>query len=153
AKRAGLRSVPHGGELLGPEHLREVITHLNPDRLGHGVRAAEDRALIGEIVKRGIALEVCPASNVSLGVFRENDDVPLRTLFDAGAIIALGADDPLLFLARLNDQYEIARRQGFSDAELAELARRSIRASFASVSSKRTWLAEVDAWLEEEEED
>lgn len=148
ARRAGLRSVPHGGELLGPEHLREVITHLNPDRLGHGVRAAEDRRLIAEIVERGIALEVCPASNVSLGVFRENEDVPLRTLFDAGALIALGADDPLLFLARLNDQYDIARRQGFSDSELAELARRSIRASFASASAKRTWLAEVDAWLE-----
>lgn len=148
ARRAGLVGVPHGGELLGPEHVREVVAHLKPARLGHGVRSAEDRDLLARIVDAGIALEVCPASNVSLGVYPDLDHVPLRTLYDAGATLALGADDPLLFLSRLTDQYVAAREvHGFSDAEVAELARASIRASTAPESSVRAWLAAVDAWL------
>lgn len=148
ARRAGLASLPHGGELLGPSHVRDVVDALGPTRLGHGVRTAEDPRLLDDIVKRGISLEVCPASNVSLGVYRELSDVPLPTLIEHGAQIALGADDPLLFQSRLVDQYETARALGCDDAALAELARGSIRASLASESSKQKWLAEVDAWLE-----
>lgn len=147
AARAGLPAVPHGGELLGPDHLREVVAHLRPRRLGHGVRAAEDPKLLDQLVDAGIAFEVCPTSNVSLGVYHDLDEVPLRKLVAAGAQVALGADDPLLFHSRLVDQYELARAMGFDDAAIAELARASIRASFASDSSKRTWLAAVDDWL------
>ncbi|NLW13427.1 MAG: adenosine deaminase [Trueperella sp.] len=147
ARRAGLASVPHAGELLGPGHIREVVTHLRPTRLGHGVRAAEDSDLLARIVGAGIALEVCPTSNVQLGVYSAPDEVPLRRLSDAGAQIALSADDPLLFLSRLTDQYEIAREQGFSDAELASFAKDSITASMATVESKQRWLREVDDWL------
>lgn len=148
AARAGLALVPHGGELLGPTHIREVVSYLWPDRLGHGVRSYEDRALLGRLVDAGIALEVCPSSNVALGVFDTLADVPLRALFDAGATIALGADDPLLFGTRLVDQYETARHiHGFSDAELAELAAASIRASTASHSTKTRLLAGVQRWL------
>jgi len=147
ARNAGLPGVPHGGELRGPDHVRAVLAALHPARLGHGVRAAEDPALLGHIVAQGIAFEVCPTSNVQLGVFPTLADVPLRRLVDAGATVALGADDPLLFKARLNDQYVIARELGFSDAELAGLARSSIRASFAPDADKQRWLAEIDAWL------
>ncbi|WP_172191417.1 adenosine deaminase [Actinomyces faecalis] len=147
ARRAGLASLPHGGELLGPSHVRDVVSALGPTRLGHGVRTAEDPALLDEVVARGISLEVCPASNVSLGVYHEPADVPLPTLLDHGAQVALSADDPLLFHSRLTDQYEIARGLGLDDAALAELARGSIRASLASPSSKAAWLAEVDQWL------
>ncbi|GAA4418078.1 adenosine deaminase [Georgenia halophila] len=148
ARRAGLAGVPHGGELEGPEHVREVIAHLKPTRLGHGVRAADDPDLLARVVDAGIVLEVCPASNVSLGVSQEPADVPLRTLLDAGAHVALGADDPLLFLSRLTDQYRIAREaHGLDDDALAELARASIRASLTSETSKATMLADVDAWL------
>lgn len=150
ARRAGLPAVPHGGELLGSEHLREVITFLGPRRLGHGVRAAEDPEMLARIVDAGIALEVSPMSNVSLGVFDSPGEVPLRTLADAGAEIALAADDPLLFHARLVDQYEVARAAGFSDVELAGLARSSVRASFAPEADKRAWEAEIDAWLARE---
>lgn len=74
--------------------------------------------------------------------------MPLRRLVDAGATVALGADDPLLFGSRLVGQYETARREhGFSDAELADLARSSIRASRASSGTKRRLLAGVDDWL------
>jgi adenosine deaminase len=147
ARDAGLALVPHGGELLGPTHVRDVIENLAPDRLGHGVRAAEDPALLERIVRAGIGLEVCPASNVSLGVFDEATQVPLRRLVDAGAQIALGADDPLLFGSRLLDQYVTARDQGFSDAELAGLAADSIRISRADAATKRRLLADVAAWL------
>lgn len=149
AARAGLASVPHGGELLGPAHVNQIVGALQPDRLGHGVRAAEDPALLDRLVARGVAFEVCPTSNVSLGVYPTVADVPLRTLLDAGATIALGADDPLIFGSGLLDQYQLARDvHGFSDAELAHLARSSILASRASEGSKRDWLAAVDRWLE-----
>lgn len=148
ARRAGLASVPHGGELLGPAHITEVLDHLHPDRLGHGVRSGEDPDLLHRVVDAGIALEVCPASNVSLGVYADPAAVPLRTLVDAGAQLALGADDPLLFGSRLVDQYTTARAvHGFDDAALADLARSSIRASRASDSTRSRLLAGVDTWL------
>lgn len=147
AREAGLLSVPHGGELLGPEHVRDVVEHLVPDRLGHGVRAAQDPHLLEQIVERGIGLEVCPASNASLGVFREATDVPLRTLLEAGALIALGADDPLLFDSRLLDQYETARTMGLDDTELAHLAASSIRLSRAPEDVRSRLLEGVSAWL------
>ena len=147
-RRAGLAAVPHAGELLGPDHVATVVGDLRPTRLGHGVRSVEAPHVLGRIVELGIALEVCPASNVRLGVFPTAADVPLRRLVDAGAQVALGADDPLLFLSRLTDQYRIARDvHGFSDAELADLARASIRASTAVDADKARWASEVDAWL------
>ncbi len=148
ARNAGLRSVPHAGELLGPTAVRTTVAALRPDRIGHGVRAAEDPALVRELADRGVPLEICPASNVHLGVFRDAASVPLRTFTDAGVPVALSADDPLLFLSRLTDQYRIARDQGFTDAELAALAKSSIAASFAADADKARWCAEVDRWLD-----
>lgn len=150
AREAGLASVPHGGELLGPSHVRDVVESLHPDRLGHGVRAAEDPRLLESIVERGIALEICPASNAALGVLETASDVPLRRLLSAGATVALGADDPLLFGSRLLDQYETAREIGLDDAELAHLAASSIRASRAPEGEKRGMLRQVETWLASE---
>lgn len=148
AHRAGLASVPHGGELLGAAHVHEVLGALAPDRLGHGVRAAEDPRVLEEVVARGVALEICPASNVSLGVFADPQDLPLARLVEAGAQVALGADDPLLFGSRLLAQYETARTvHGFGDEQLAQLAASSIRASRASQATKAALLAGVAGWL------
>ena len=147
ARGAGLASMPHGGELLGPDHVADVVAHLHPDRLGHGVRLAESPDLLARVVDAGIALEVCPASNVSLGVYPTLADVPLRTLVDSGATIALGADDPLLFLSRLTDQYVAAREvHGMGDDEIAVLAKASLAASRAHRSDVARWSAEVDEW-------
>lgn len=154
ARRAGLASVPHGGELLGPAHVEDVLDHLRPARLGHGVRSGEDPRVLARVVEEDVALELCPASNVSLGVYATTRDVPLRPLVDAGATVALGADDPLLFRSRLVDQYRIARDvHGFDDAELADLARASIRASRASAATRARLLAGVDAWLADDPAD
>ncbi|CAM5695363.1 adenosine deaminase [Streptomyces sp. NPDC048224] len=148
ARDGGLLSAPHGGELTGPASVRDCLDDLEADRIGHGVRAAEDARLLKRLADRQVTCEVCPASNVALGVYEKPEDVPLRTLFEAGVPMALGADDPLLFGARLAAQYEIAREHhGFTDAELAELARQSVRGSAAPEDVKQGLLAGVDAWL------
>jgi adenosine deaminase len=148
ARRAGLLSAPHGGELLGPASVRACMDALGADRIGHGVRAADDPALMESLAARAVTLEVCPASNVGLGVYEAPDQVPVRRLFEAGIPIALGADDPLLFGSRLARQYELARdAHGFTDPELAELARFSIRGSAAPSDLQKRLLEGVDAWL------
>lgn len=148
AARAGLISVPHGGELLGAEHVSACLTHLVPNRLGHGVRASEDPAVLESVAERGITLEVCPTSNVSLGVYATFDEIPIRPLLDAGVKISLGADDPLLFGSRLASQYAVLRAaQNLSDDELAELARMSIRGSTAPPDIVAESLRGIDDWL------
>lgn len=111
AREGGLLAAPHGGELTGPASVRDCLDDLEAARIGHGVRAAEDPRLLKRLADRGVTCEVCPASNVALGVYEKPEDVPLRTLFEAGVPMALGADDPLLFGSRLAAQYEIARRR------------------------------------------
>jgi adenosine deaminase len=148
AREGGLLAAPHGGELSGPASVRDCIEDLRATRIGHGVRAAEDPRLLARLADAGVTCEVCPASNVALGVYQRHAEVPLRTLWEAGVPMALGADDPLLFGSRLAVQYEIARRHhGFTDAELAELARQSVRASAAPAEVREKLLAEIDAWL------
>lgn len=149
ARRAGLTLVPHGGELLGAKAVMETLEHLAPDRIGHGVRAVEDPQVLGAVAESGATLEVCPGSNVALGVYASPDEVPLRTIVDSGIPVALGADDPLLFGARLADQYVAARNLGFDDRELADLARQSLVASRAPERVRRAALADVDVWLDQ----
>ncbi|MGW4744517.1 adenosine deaminase [Streptomyces sp. NPDC004290] len=148
ARDGGLLAAPHGGELTGPSSVRDCLDDLRAARVGHGVRAAEDPRLLRKLAERGVTCEVCPASNVALGVYERHEDVPLRTLFEAGVPMALGADDPLLFGSRLAAQYDIARRyHGFTDAELAELARQSVRGSAAPEGVRAKLLAGIDDWL------
>ena len=148
AERAGLVLAPHGGELLGPESVRACLDVLHADRLGHGVRVVEDPALLDRVVDRGVPLEVCPVSNVALGVYTDLTSVPLPQLLAAGATVALGADDPLLFGSRLASQYTTMRAaHDLTDAQLAELARMSVRASRAPDDVRARVLGGIDAWL------
>lgn len=148
AREGGLLAAPHGGELAGPASVRDCLDDLGAGRIGHGVRAAEDPRLMRRLAEEGVTCEVCPASNVALGVYEKPEDVPLRTLFEAGVPLALGADDPLLFGARLAAQYQIARdAHGFTDAELAELARQSVRGSLAPAAVRERLLGGIDGWL------
>ena len=148
ARRAGLACVPHGGELLGAAAVLETLVALTPDRLGHGIRSVEDERVLDEVARRGVTLEVCPGSNVALGVYGTAREVPLRRLIEGGARVALGADDPLLFGSRLNAQYDIARTaHDLSDVELAELARSSVTGSRAPDSARSEMLAGIDRWL------
>lgn len=148
AERAGLLLAPHAGELLGPASVRTGLQDLHAHRLGHGVRVAEDPALLAEVVDRGVALEVCPASNVSLGVYPDLASVPVPQLLTAGATVALGADDPLLFGSRLAAQYDAMRDvHGVDDTVLAELARMSVRASRAPDELKTSLDSGIADWL------
>jgi adenosine deaminase len=148
ARDGGLLAAPHGGELTGPASVRDCLDDLDASRIGHGVRAAEDPRLLRKLAERGVTCEVCPSSNVALGVYEKPEDVPLRTLFSAGVPMALGADDPLLFGSRLASQYATMRAaHGLSDEVLAELARMSVRASREPDEVRAGALADIDAWL------
>ena len=141
AREAGLAGVPHAGEMRGPGSVRLAVEHLAPVRLGHGVRAIEDPAVVSLLVERGVVLEVCPASNVALGVRGSVAEVPVRELRAAGVEVVLGADDPLVFRSGLLAQYA-----PYPPDLAADLAAASIRASFAPAPVKARLLAGIDAW-------
>ena len=148
ARDAGLRAVPHGGELRGPDHVRTCLDSLGAHRLGHGVRSVEDPEVLDRVVQAGVALEVCPVSNVALGVYSDLTSVPLPQLLDAGATVALGADDPLLFGSRLAGQYATMRAaHDLDDETLARLARMSFDASCAPDDVRADAARRIDAWL------
>jgi adenosine deaminase len=154
ARQAGLRSVPHGGELVGPASVLACLDDLHADRIGHGVAAAREPALMGRLAAQGTTLEVCPSSNVALGVAATQADVPLTRLYEAGVAIALGADDPLLFGPRLAAQYEIARHtHRMNDRQLATLARMSVTGSAAPDHFRAQLLRGIDAWLAADDHD
>ena len=152
ARRAGLASVPHGGELLGPAHVEDVRRRTcTPDRLGHGVRTRGGPATCStRSSPRGVALEVCPASNVSLGVYPA---AAVRAAAHARRRRCAGrarrrrpAAVPLAPASRSTRSR--ATCTGSTTTALADLARASIRASRASRHGRRTrLLAGVDAWL------
>ena len=148
AERDGLLLVPHGGELAGPASVVACLDDLHADRIGHGIRAADDLTVVKRLAAEGVTCEVCPSSNIALGVAAAQSQIPLRLLFEAGVPVTLGADDPLLFGPRLTAQYEIARHaHGFTDAELADLARTSVLSSVAPEPVRAALLAGIDGWL------
>jgi adenosine deaminase len=147
ARDGGLPAMPHGGELLGADSVERIVRALRPMRIGHGVRAVEDESVMALLAEQGIACEVCPASNVALGVVSGHEELPLRRFAEAGVPVVLAADDPLLFGAPLVEQYAIARDAlGFSPGELAELARTSVRVSRMPKQLADPVLADIDAW-------
>ena len=148
AKDAGLRSVPHAGEWAGPRNIWETLEHYLPDRIGHGVRAVDDPALVEHLAASGIPLEISPVSNVATGVYASVAEHPFRVLRDAGVTVTLNSDDPPMFDAWLADVYRTVRDTwGYDDAELAEISRTGVRASFADDDVKRGILRDIDAWL------
>src|SRR3954449_11229515 len=154
ARAGGLVSTPHAGELLGAESVARTVDVLAPARIGHGVRAVESEDVLRRLADAGIACEVCPASNVALGVFSGHEAVPLRPLEDAGVPVVLAADDPLLFGAGLVDQYAAARDvHGYGRADLARLAGASITHSTMPAEQQRQILRDVDAWQAAEADD
>ena len=147
AREAGLVAVPHAGELRGPRSVREAVESLGAQRLGHGVRAVEDPAVLQLLAERQVLCEICPASNVALGVLPELAAVPVARLRASGVPVALGADDPLLFRSGLLEQYEIARRDlALSDEALADLARCSVEGSTAPEDVRARLRAGIAAW-------
>lgn len=148
AREAGLAAAPHAGELAGPGSVRAAVQDLGATRIAHGVRAVEDQGLLEDLAARNVTLDVCLTSNQALGVFPDVARHPLPALLAAGVGCSLGADDPLMFGAGLLAEYETARRElGFTDAQLAALARTSIETSGAPESIVTAAAAGIDAWL------
>jgi adenosine deaminase len=144
AADAGLGCTVHAGEWAGADSVRAAL-ELPVTRISHGVRAAEDPALVDELARRGIVLECCPTSNVALGVYPSFDAHPLPALRAAGVRVTLGSDDPPYFGASVGGEYAVAReRFGLGDAELRELTRTAIDASFAEPELRAALLARID---------
>ncbi len=148
ARDAGLLSVPHAGELRGIRSVIGAVESLGAHRLGHGVRSVEDPVTVRLLAERQVVLEVCPASNVALGVAGALELVPVRELRAAGVPVALGADDPLLFRSGLLEQYAAVRsEQALDDAAMAGLAEDAVRGSAAPAGVKDRLLAGIRDWL------
>jgi aminodeoxyfutalosine deaminase len=131
AAREGLRSVAHAGEHAGPASIRSVLEACGAERIGHGVRAVEDPALVAELAARGIPLEVCPSSNVCLGVVPDLAHHPFDRLLQAGCRVTVNSDDAPFFDTTLTDEYlRLHQTFGYGPAELADLALAGLSAAF-----------------------
>jgi len=147
-REAGLLATPHAGELLGPESVRGALDALGADRIQHGVRSIEDADLVTRLADEQVCCDVCPSSNISLGIYPSLDQHPLGALLDAGVPCSVNADDPLLFGPHLLEEYQLCRDQfGFDDARLAHIARCSIAHSGAPEVVKARARSGIDAWL------
>jgi len=130
AKREGLHLVAHAGESAGPESIWAALD-LGAERIGHGIAAATDPALMRHLRDRDIPLEICITSNLVTGVVRRLEDHPVRRLFDAGVPLTLNTDDPAMFRCTLTSEYRLAASQfGFTESELRGIAENAFRYSF-----------------------
>ena len=137
ARQAGLPRVPHSGENEGPGSIRGTIDLLHADRIGHGVRCIEDPALVETLRTRQIPLEICPTSNVRLGIYSDYASHPLRRLWDAGLAITVNSDDPPMFATDLTHEYEVlVEHFGFTADELARISLNGIQYSFLPEAEK-----------------
>ena len=144
AEQAGLRRVAHAGEHAGPESIRSALDVCRAERIGHGVRAVEDPALVAELARSGIPLEVCPTSNLCLGVVPTLAAHPFDALRRAGVRLSVNSDDPPLFDTTLTDEYlRLHQAFGYTAAELAGLSLAALRHAFLEPGEAQAWEGEM----------
>jgi aminodeoxyfutalosine deaminase len=144
AANNGLHLLMHAGEVGGPEKIREAVELLNVERIGHGIAAAQDPALMDLLVDRRIPLEVCPQSNIRTGALAKQlrlpdatlAEHPLPRLWRHGIPVVLSTDDPAMFHTTLLAEYENAARMGLNETELVQLVNMSFEHAFLSENEK-----------------
>ncbi|MFI7302612.1 adenosine deaminase [Micromonospora aurantiaca] len=148
ARAAGLRSVPHAGETTGPETIWDALRELGAERIGHGISAAQDPALLTYLAERRIPLEISPTSNVRTRAVPSLDAHPLPRIVEAGVPVSINSDDPPMFGTTLNDEYAVAARLLRLDPDgVAALAREAVHAAFLTPAEQARITAEIDAYL------
>ncbi|GIJ77572.1 aminodeoxyfutalosine deaminase [Micromonospora phaseoli] len=148
ARAAGLRSVPHAGETTGPQTIWDALRELGAERIGHGISAAQDPQLLAYLAERQIPVEVCPTSNVRTRAVARIEEHPLPRLVEAGLLVTINSDDPPMFGTTLDDEYAVAARLlDAGPAQVADLARNAVTASFLDEAGKQRITAEIDAHL------
>jgi adenosine deaminase len=137
AREAGLRLTAHAGEWGGPDSVRAAVRDLEVERIGHGVRAIEDLALVDELAERGTVLEVCPGSNVALGIYPSFRDHPIAELDRRGVRITISTDDPPFFHTTMAKEYEeLHRAFDWDEGQFRRIARQSLDAAFCDADTK-----------------
>ncbi|MDV7145053.1 adenosine deaminase [Tropicimonas sp. TH_r6] len=145
AREAGLRLTNHAGEWRGPDSVRESIEDLGVERIGHGVRAIEDPALVEYLAASGIVLEVCPGSNVALGVYPDWASHPIAKLRAAGVKVTVSTDDPPFFHTTLTHEYErLAETFGWGEDDFAALNRVAAEAAFCDSETRSVLLKKLE---------
>jgi len=147
ARDAGLALTCHAGELAGAEMVAATLDAIpRVERIGHGVRAIEDARVVRRLAETGIVLEVCPGSNLALGLFASWAEHPVEALRRAGVRVALGSDDPPFFHTTIGAEYEgVARAFGLDDAAMASVTRTALEAAFCDAPTRAALLARLDA--------
>ena len=147
AKAAGLRSVPHAGESTGPETIWDAIHHLGAERIGHGIAAVQDPALLEYLAEHQIPLEICPTSNVATRSVPSLELHPLPALVAAGIPVSINSDAPPMFSTTLNNEYLLAAHLlGLGRSGVVDLAKAAVDASFQSQPARALLLAEIDRY-------
>jgi adenosine deaminase/aminodeoxyfutalosine deaminase len=137
AKEMGLHVVAHAGEASGPESVRKAVELLGAERIGHGLTAARDPAVLALLRDRQIPLEVCLTSNVATGVLARVEDHPLPQFLEAGLVVTLNTDDPAMFGTDLVNEYLLAAKTfGLARQQILHLCQNAIRAAFLSEEEK-----------------
>lgn len=151
ARDAGLGSVPHAGEVAGPDSIRGAIDALGADRIRHGIRAIDDPALVTELVDRELVLDVCPTSNLRTRAVTSLEVHPLRELITAGVLCSISTDDPAMFDTDLGREYQLLPAMGVDQAAVYAAAVRgalcdeATRQHLAAVGRAAPWNAASDA--------
>ncbi len=145
AREAELRLTCHAGEWAGPRSVSAVLDHLRVERIGHGIRALEDPGLVERLVEDGIVLELCPGSNVALGLCRW-DRHPVEMLRVAGVKLTVSTDDPPFFRTTMRREYErLAQTFGWDDATFRTLARVAADAAFCDDATRNRLIERIKA--------
>lgn len=136
AREAGLRLTAHAGEWGGPQSVRDALTALRPERIGHGVRAIEDPALVDELAEKGIVLEVCPGSNVALGLYDWRKH-PIAELDRRGVKVTISTDDPPFFHTTMAREFDrLHEAFDWDTGQFARITRQSLDAAFCDADTR-----------------